>query len=183
MYDELYSSWRVEIECPELGSLPSDFYVRVAGYLKRLQEENQIVDKKIIKATLLKHEFCNVQRMVQELLQARYRKIIKRIIDGKKVPIEYLAAEEEKLYNSVVPSTDAFSRFTQGLLAGQASKVEAKTVARNRVTLRFLKEVPSIIGADMKSYGPFMVEDVASVPIENAKILVKRELAKKVEFS
>lgn len=181
MYDELYAAWRMEIEYSEFGSLPSDFYVRAADYLKRLKEENQLVDKKTVKATLLEHELVNVQRMVQELLQARYRKIVKKLVDGQKVPVESLAAEETKLYNGIVPSTDAYDRFMQGLLQGQAVKVQVETVVHKRVTLRFLKAVPSIIGADMKSYGPFLVEDVASVPIENAKILVKQGLAKQVE--
>jgi len=34
----------------------------------------------------------------------------------------------------------------------------------------------------MKSYGPFLVEDVASVPLENARILIKQGLAKAVEI-
>ena len=50
-----------------------------------------------------------------------------------------------------------------------------------RAVLRFLKDVPAIIGADMKTYGPFKVEDVASLPIENAKVLIKQGLAEKVE--
>jgi DNA replication initiation complex subunit (GINS family) len=184
MYDELYAAWRWEIEYAELSSLPSDFYARVADYLKKLKEDNQLVDKKTVKATLLEHEQVNVQRMVQELLQARYRKIVKRMVDGKKVPVEFLAAEEAQLYNGVVPSTDAYDRFMHGILLGQASpKVEVETVViKRRVLLRFLKAVPSIIGADMTSYGPFMVEDVASVPVENAKILVKQGLAKQVEL-
>jgi DNA replication factor GINS len=182
MYDELYSAWRLEIEYSELGSLQSDFYTQVADYLKILKEESQMVDKKTVKASLLEHELVNVQRMVQELLQARYRKIIKKMVNGQKIHVEYLAAEEAKLYNGVLPSTNTYSRFTQGLLTGQASKVEVEKVMHNRVVLRFLKDVPSIIGADMKSYGPFIAEDVASVPVENAKILVKRDLAKKLEF-
>ena len=49
--------------------------------------------------------------------------------------------------------------------------------------LRFLKAIPSIIGADMKTYGPFAAEDVASVPADNAKILVKQGLAVVVDVS
>ena len=52
-----------------------------------------------------------------------------------------------------------------------------------RVTLRFLKDIPAVVGADMKTYGPFLAEDVGSVPAENAKILVKRGLAEAVEVS
>ena len=58
----------------------------------------------------------------------------------------------------------------------------APVVAHKRVALRFLKPVPSIIGSDMKTYGPFLVEDVASVPESNAKILVKQGLAKLAEL-
>jgi DNA replication initiation complex subunit (GINS family) len=35
----------------------------------------------------------------------------------------------------------------------------------------------------MKAYGPFVVEDVASLPVENAKILVKQGFAEVVEVS
>lgn len=51
-----------------------------------------------------------------------------------------------------------------------------------RVTVRFLKMVPAIVGSDMKTYGPFVAEDVASVPESNAKILIRRGLAKMVEL-
>jgi DNA replication initiation complex subunit (GINS family) len=35
----------------------------------------------------------------------------------------------------------------------------------------------------MKTYGPFLAEDVASLPVENAKVLVKRGLAEAIEPS
>jgi DNA replication initiation complex subunit (GINS family) len=35
----------------------------------------------------------------------------------------------------------------------------------------------------MKTYGPFKTEDVASLPVENARILVKQNLAEKVEIN
>jgi DNA replication initiation complex subunit (GINS family) len=33
----------------------------------------------------------------------------------------------------------------------------------------------------MKNYGPFEVEDLATLPLENTKILIKQGLAEKVE--
>jgi DNA replication initiation complex subunit (GINS family) len=35
----------------------------------------------------------------------------------------------------------------------------------------------------MKTYGPFKAEDVASLPVENVKILVKQGLAEKIEVN
>jgi DNA replication factor GINS len=46
--------------------------------------------------------------------------------------------------------------------------------------IRFLQDVPAIVGVDMRKYGPFKAEDVASVPIRNVDSLIKHGLAKKV---
>jgi DNA replication initiation complex subunit (GINS family) len=48
--------------------------------------------------------------------------------------------------------------------------------------VRFLQAVPAIMGIDMKSYGPFEPEDVASIPAENAENLIRRGIAKGVEI-
>jgi DNA replication initiation complex subunit (GINS family) len=189
MYDELYASWRLEIENGELGSLPPDFYARLAEYLRRIKEENRMTDAKSVKVTLLQHEMANAALMAQELILVRYRKLVKLFVAGQKVRSDSLTSEEQKLCNGVLPSTESYNKFAAGILEGQLVRINVETVTQAaepqvvhaRVTLRFLKPVPSIIGSDMKSYGPFLVEDVASVPSENAKILIKQGLAKAVE--
>jgi len=190
MYDEVYGAWRVEVENPELGKLTSDFYARAADYLKRIKEQAALTDQKTFKSTLLERELANAQRIVFELVWIRYRKLMKRMVDGQKVPLELLTAEEAKLCGGVLPSAESYGKFAKSLLLGQVMKVDAPVEAvplvqlqPKRVTLRFLKQVPSIIGSDMKTYGPFLVEDVASVPAENAKILIKQHLAEAIEIT
>jgi DNA replication factor GINS len=58
--------------------------------------------------------------------------------------------------------------------------MKSKKKAKGMV-VRFLKEVPEIVGADMKTYGPFKAEDIATLPVENAKALIKQEVAMEVE--
>ena len=189
MYDELYAAWRLETENGELGSLPPDFYARLAEYLRRIKEENRMTDAKSVKVTLLQHEMANAALMAQELILVRYRKLVKLVVAGQKVRSDSLPSEEQKLCIGVLPSTEAYNKFAAGILEGQLVRINVETatqaaetqVVHARVTLRFLKPVPSIIGSDMKSYGPFLIEDVASVPSENAKILIKQGLAKAVE--
>jgi DNA replication initiation complex subunit (GINS family) len=126
--------------------------------------------------------------MAKELLDIRYRKLLKHMAAGRSCPQESLTEEESRFVASVASSADAYCKFKACLTQGQLAKLdlEAKPAAepeapRNRQTLRFLKPVPSIIGSDMKTYGPFAVEDVAAVPIENARILIKQGMAKPVE--
>ena len=192
MYDELYAAWRLEIEHAELGSLPSDFYTRLADYLRQIIEDKTALEQKTVRSTLLAHESSNVMRMTHDLIYTRYRKLLKLTVLGRRVPLDSLAMEEQKLYGGVMPPMEAFIQFTEAILKGPLVKTDIGTaqmqqdvepsMANRRITLRFLKHVPSIIGSDMKSYGPFLVEDVASVPVENGKILIKQGLAKKVEF-
>ena len=185
MYDELYAAWRFELENPSLGSLPSDFYSQAAAFLKSIGEEIRILDKKTVKSTLLERELERSQCMLQELIWTRYKKIVSFVNENQKLPSDLLANEEESLGGSFVSFAESYQKFADKLLKGQIPlqilKAPAKRV-RKRAVLRFVKAVPAVIGTDMKTYGPFMVEDVASLPMENAKILVKQGLAEKVEL-
>jgi DNA replication initiation complex subunit (GINS family) len=196
MYTELYSAWRREIDDASLGGLPPDFYAKIADYLKRINEDSGLLDKKSVKVNLLDRETQNVKRMLEELLWARFKKLVKTITQNQTLPSELLTVEEAKMCESFVNFSGAYRKFSEGLMQGQNVKVEAQTVraevqtvkvdaevSRKRVTLRFTKNTPAIIGLDMKTYGPFMVEDVASLPAENAKIFVKQGLAVLVEVS
>jgi len=182
MYGELYAVWQREIENPELQPLPADFYARVSDYLKRIKEETLVLDKKTLKAPLLEREMRNVDRIVKDLLRARYKKLVKTIGETQKIPSDLLATEEAKICEVFLPFTAAYQEFARNLLEGQAPMVKADQ-PHNRVAVRFLKPIPAIIGSDMKTYGPFAAEDVGSVPAENAKILVKQGLVVVVEVS
>jgi DNA replication initiation complex subunit (GINS family) len=180
MYAELYMAWQQELESTELGCLSYDFYARITEYVRRIKEETRMIDKKTVKASLLENELENVKRMLRELVWARYEKIARVIGEGQKVPSSMLTVEEAEISAGYVSFAEAYQKFAQNLLQGQVLKVDL-TRCHKRIALRFVKEVPAVIGADMKPYGPFMVEDVASLPVENAKILVKQGLAVLVE--
>lgn len=137
----------------------------------------------------MEREMQNAQRMAQDLILTRYRKIAKLFVAGRRVPTDSLTIEETTLYGNVLPPAEAYNKFVAGILAGRRVKLEElgaftpneAPVVKVRMTLRFLRPVPCIIGSDMKTYGPFQVEDVASVPVENGRILIKQGLAKAVE--
>jgi DNA replication initiation complex subunit (GINS family) len=177
--------------------------------MKRLLEDSGM-DKKTVKVVLLEREAKNVNRMLEELLKARYRKIIKNITKNQRIPTEVLTAEEAAMCQTFAGFADTYDKFSKSLLEGQTTApqltvpqpaaqtqsqqeapitvrlVESKTLeapSRKRLTLRFTKPIPAIMGADMKSYGPFVGEDVAALPAVNAKMLVKQGLAVLIEVS
>ena len=194
-YNELYAAWQREINDSTLGALPIDFYGKIAEYLRRIKEEDKVLDKKSAKTNLLLHESANVTQMLEELLEIRYRKLIKTVTKSQKLPAELLTTEETRMCETFTDFAKTYRKFADDLMLGQLTtepikvivKIEATTAPapqiRKRSTIRFLKNIPAIMGADMKSYGPFVAEDVASLPLQNAQVLVKQGLAVLVEVS
>ena len=46
--------------------------------------------------------------------------------------------------------------------------------------VRFLSAVPKFVGKELEEYGPFEEEDIASLPIEIADVLVNKERAEEI---
>lgn len=180
MYNELYEAWRKEKENAELQLLPKDFYTRLAEYLRKIRAESRMLDEKTTRARLLMHESKNAQKMVKELVLLRHDKTVKKALSGETMTTESLTQEEEKLAKDISPSFESFQALLKDILGGRMPQLGGREKPKKRV-LRFTKEIPAIIGADMKTYGPFKPEDVASVPQENAKILVRQGVAVEVE--
>jgi DNA replication factor GINS len=141
-----------------------------------------MLDNRMVKARLLRTEIKNVKRMVRELSRVRFGKLLRLTKRGEKDSLDILTNEEEKIFTGVSSFLEAYQVFVKNLLRGHI--VGADTVGERRIrVLRFLKDVPAIIGSDMKTYGSFKVEDVASLPVDNAKILARQGLAEEVEIT
>ena len=180
MYNKLYEAWKREKESAELQGLPKDFYSKLTDYVKSLREEGRMLDRKSLKGRLMFREFGNVKKLVRELVQLRYRKTLKETVAGKIVAGDVLTVEEERLHKAVLPLAESYRGFLKDVLRGRSSVVEREEKPK-RMLLRFLEAVPAVIGSDMRAYGPFKAEDIATLPIENARIFMEKGIAVQVE--
>ncbi|MCW3975855.1 MAG: hypothetical protein NWE86_06405, partial [Candidatus Bathyarchaeota archaeon] len=92
--------------------------------------------------------------------------------------------EEEIIYNKIIEGLEFLNNFRKELLQGKSFN---KSNIRNEITepkilLRFNKDVPAIMGTDMKPYGPFFKEDLAILPLENANALINKNAARKINL-
>jgi DNA replication factor GINS len=180
MYRELVQIYEQEIEKCDLTKIPSDFYVRVADYIRQLKEEGRMLNRRAVKASLLKREIQNARKMTRVIIQVRYVKIVKKTERMEKVSPELMTSEEQEICKTISALSEQFHSLADDILKGHAPRVSI-VQRHKRTILLFSKEVPSVIGSDMKTYGPFEIEDVASLPIENANIMVNQDYADKVE--
>jgi len=180
LYDKLYEAWKMEKENVEIQRLPKNFYAKIADYVKKIREERRMLDEKTTKAKLLKREFEHVNNMADELFQLRRDKVHKKSLARETVPREVLTEEEEKLYREILPLAEAHQVFLKDILQGRLPRIEKEKKSK-KILLRFVQEIPAIVGSDMKTYGPFEPEDIATLPSENARILIKQGVAVEVE--
>jgi len=180
MYEELFEAWRKEKENVEIQMLSKGFYVRLASYVQKIREETRMLDQKTAKGRLMQHELKNAKKLINDLVRLRYEKALEKTKAGKIVPRDVLTEEEEKLHGEIMPLVEFYESFLKGILRGRIPHIEKEEKPR-KMLVRFLQEIPAIIGSDMKAYGLFKPEDIATLPSENARILIKQGVAVEVE--
>ena len=180
MYEELFEAWKKEKENAELQGLPRDFYTNLVNYMKKIREESRMLDKRTTRARLMHREFENAKKLVRELIKLRKQKILRKTVAGKILSEDSLTMEEKGLHHGFLPLAESYQGFLKNVLRGQIVQVERKEKPK-KMLVRFVREIPAIIGSDMNTYGPYRAEDIATLPSDNARILIKQGVAIEIE--
>ena len=176
VYDDTVKAWNQERSSKELQSLKPGFFKDIASYVRRLKEALRNLDQKSLKAIVIQDELSRLEKLVSQLVDVRLEKMWKASQTQSQIQPDTVEKQAHETFNDVARYYD---RLKEDLSQGrepqtfQASKKE-------RLTIRFLKDVPSIVGVDLRTYGPFLKEDVAVVPFENAESLIRQGAATEI---
>jgi DNA replication initiation complex subunit (GINS family) len=181
-YEELYNIWRKEKESDDLQSISKSYFLKISQLIKAIIEEGRMLDRNSEKSAILIKEKENVVMMAKDLVRIRFCKMLRYIEHDEPILINRLTHEEETIYSGFRVTNKNFNKMLKQILIGQKPQIKnIGGVEPKRILVRFLQAIPSIVGSDMKIYGPFMVEDITTLPSENAQILIKNGLATEVE--
>jgi DNA replication initiation complex subunit (GINS family) len=176
MYEKIYSVWEKEQKEDTLQRLEDSFYIEAKKFLEALITDKNEPEPLLNK--LVKKEYNNISFMLNDLINIRLDKILRSIRIGKELNKEKLLHEEKALYERF--KNDLLQLFGEKALPPEVKEIEEKN--ESFLLIRFLRQLPAIVGSDMKIYGPFQVEDIATLPRENAKALILKKAAKLVHF-
>jgi DNA replication initiation complex subunit (GINS family) len=176
VYNELYNAWKSEKNSTLPERLPRDFYQRAASYLNGLEEDSISSDPHTIQGRLLIREVEIARRLLDELREIRLRKILENAKNGISVSEENLTDEEQTLAKSL---NDSLTTFKENQI--QTKDRSSAQAHPELAVVRFLQDIPEIVGIDLKIYGPYKKEDVGSLPAQNAQVLVRQGAAKPIE--
>jgi len=184
MYDKIYEYWRREKANPTLQSIDRNFYQDLTNYLGQLREYLAKTEEKTVKAKLGEEELERTELLLRELLLLRLRKILQIAeLEASPDTISNAAIGEEKaILDSATEISKVYQSMIKGMFTGklEASLESSNTRKQKQVVVRILTEIPAIVGVDLKTYGPFKPEDVVSLPLSNAEILVRGKAALRI---
>ena len=169
---------RTEISQGKLQKVSSDLYKQVA---ERLKELESVTDGESgISNSIAEEEARILKQLTERLIELRLTKARKSILMD--LGDLDLTPEEKYLIEPIIAYEKRRRTLNQALHTGRSSYLEEiSQLAMNKyVTVRFKDSTDSIVGTDLKKYGPFEKEDVALIPIENARTLLKQGLLAQV---
>lgn len=165
-----------ETESDSIQEINPNFYREISDFIGNLKKqefdgvESKIKDSLIQMATDL----------TSLLIDIRLSKIynldegdLENLLDEEKFILDSEEEKKERTEMILSATINGKSKFLESLSQNHKTKT---------VVVRFLKEVDEIVGADLERYGPFKIEDIATIPYENAQALITKNIATKVRW-
>jgi len=174
--NSLYFTILRETANDSVQELSPNFYRIISDYIGKLKrEEYDGLEAKV------KDELVRIAtELTESLLSIRLDKITKTNL------IDYtnLLDEEKFILDSENELRERREMILSATLNGKSKLLESISEKHKikSITVRFLKEMDQIVGADLEKYGPFRSEDVATIPFENAQALIAKNIAMKIRI-
>ena len=165
-----------ETESDTIQEINPDFYRNLSDFIGDLKKqefdgvESKIKDAIINTATELASLLINIRLdKISKLNNIDF----KNLLDEEKFILDAEEEQRERTEMILSATINGKSKFLESISQNHKTKT---------VVIRFLQEVDEIIGADLEKYGPFKIEDIATIPYENAQALIAKNIATKIRW-
>jgi len=180
--DNILELLKKERQIPKIQAISPDIYKQVAQLIRELSIQKyegleSDVHNELIRMIILSTESL-IELRTRKLLENSNGKLFSRpslsTDDYSKLTDEekYIFGEEQKV-------SQRKDLILQSLTAGNVNNLDSiSNIIRSKmIIIRFLESIDQFMGVDMAKYGPFIKEDVAILPFENARSLIERKVA------
>jgi DNA replication factor GINS len=104
---------------------------------------------------------------------------------GPSIDYSRLTEEEKFILDAKTEYSKRQNIIVSSMLNGRALMMEmlSEKTRSKKVAIRFVKPFGQFLGVDLSRYGPFLVEDIAVLPFENARSLIESGVATEIELA
>ncbi|MFX1576914.1 MAG: hypothetical protein ACFFCF_07045 [Promethearchaeota archaeon] len=176
LYTALLERWQAERDSPTLLPLRDSFLQSIRDYIEQLLEQSRDENTTDFQRQLFETELMNLQFMMKSLLEMRVQKILNKLVEHE-IDYDLLTRSERRFADQVSRNLRSALMPTDDLFA----PLDTNTTSQ-LLLIRFLEEHPQLVGVDLKTYGPFKPDDLAALPVENARLIIRKNQAEPVEL-
>lgn len=147
----------------KLAKIPDNFFIEARNYLHK-------------KAKMSKDDEWRVEsakRRLQDIIDLREKKIASFALYATRSNIkpENMTEDEERLFNSIISSLKSF----------RSGIEKAMDIEHVEYLVSIKSDIDSFVGINMNVYGPLKKGDIITLPKPNAELLIKKNVAEKIE--
>lgn len=171
--NSLYAILLRETENDTVQEVSPDLYISISNFVSKLKSEGYDGIESKVKDALI----MIITDIVSLLLKIRLEKALNTTHTN-------LMNEEKFILDAQTEMEERKEMILSGLLNGKSKFLESISQKHKTkpIVVRFLKETDQIVGADLEKYGPFKVEDIATIPYENAQALMTKNIVAKIHL-
>ena len=170
-----------ETQIPKIQAMSPDVYKKIAQLIKELSIQKYEgleldVHHELIKLLVLS---------TKSLIELRTRKLLENSNANMSYPslstddYSKLTDEEKYIFEEERKVSQRKDLIIESLIDGNVNNLDSisRIIRSKMIIIRFLESTDQFMGVDMAKYGPFIKEDVAILPFENARSLIERKVA------
>jgi DNA replication factor GINS len=170
-----------ETQIPKIQAISPDIYRKIAQLIKGLSTQ-KYEDLELD----VHHELLRlIVLSTKSLIELR----IKKLLENSNANLTYpslstddyskLTDEEKYIFEEERKVSQRKDLIIKSLINGNVNNLDSisKIIRSKMIIIRFLEATDQFMGVDMAKYGPFIKEDVAILPFENARSLMERKAA------
>ncbi len=194
---ELIEIQRKEKVSPYLQDLGENFYQEVKELINRKYSSySKLRDEDVSIFSLALQELENIKNIALDLYETRERKIVSNALyfvkSGEEIEYENLTKEEAEIMRHIINTLKDSRRKIlnfgidrreiRTLIEEKKEEEEEEEENISYITVRILRDLPSIAGIDGKVYGEFKAEDIVTLPESNARALINSGEAEELKL-
>lgn len=170
-----------ETQIPKIQGISPDIYKKIAQLIKELSiqkyEDLELdVHHELIRLLVLS---------TKSLIELRTLKLLENsngnLSSTSLSTDDYskLTDEEKYIFEEERKVSQRKDLIKQSLIDGNVNNLDSisRIIRTKMIIIRFMESTDRFMGVDMAKYGPFIKEDVAILPFENARSLIERKVA------
>jgi DNA replication factor GINS len=178
-----------ETQIPKIQAISPDIYRKIAQIIRDLsiqKYEDLELD--------IHHELIKLLTLsTKSLFELRIRKLLENS-NGQHLSYPSLLSsddyskltdEEKFIFEEERKISQRKELIIQSLIVGNVNNLDtiSRIIRSKMIIIRFLESMDQFMGVDMAKYGPFIKEDIAILPFENARSLIERKIAIEINDS